>query len=94
MAITNTNTNTKRVKSESVSLSYRLKAYRSRHGLSLRDFGRMVGISHAYVDNIEKGTAEPHTVQIGVLGAIAIVVGLSDLEISEIVTRAARTVPA
>lgn len=36
-----------------------IKKYREEHHMTLREFGELLGVSHATVDNIEKGTSEP-----------------------------------
>lgn len=43
-----------------MSLAEIIRKYRREHGLSLRAFAAKTGLSHAYIDNLEKGL-DPHT---------------------------------
>jgi len=60
---------------ESSNLSYILKQLRTERGASLRDFSGLLGISHAYLNKLEKGedirTGKPITPTIDTLVKIA-----------------------
>ena len=49
----------------------RLKALREARGLSLREAGRLAGLSHATIQQLERGVSNPDNVQEGTLNALA-----------------------
>lgn len=52
-----------------------VKAYRDQHGLSLRDLAQRCGLSHTFIDTLEKGvepkTGKPSTPTVASLQALA-----------------------
>jgi transcriptional regulator with XRE-family HTH domain len=65
-----------------------MKEYRDRYGLSLRDFAVLSGLSHTYIEKLEKGidlrSGKPVVPTVATLQAIANATGKTLLEILQI----------
>lgn len=58
-----------------------IKKYREEHDLSLRDFAKQCGLSHAYIDKLESGidpvTGKPVSPTVATITAIAKAMGMN-----------------